>query len=153
MKSSCMSIIIFIYRILHNYLFFLSSSRAQSFAVRLPTNFTCDDCTLRLLRQADEWSTNYRFWSCADIDIKSRQTYKETCSEHGKFVVNRCKCEKNYYGARCQYWDECSSNQDCGPQGKCIDLEGSALPKKQCYCQLGFFGPGCSKSKFISIIV
>lgn len=127
----------------------MSSSRAQSFAVRLPTNFTCDDCTLRLLRQADEWSTNYRFWSCADIDIKSRQTYKETCSEHGKFVVNRCKCEKNYYGARCQYWDECSSDQDCGPQGKCIDLEGSALPKKQCYCQLGFFGPGCSKSKFL----
>lgn len=45
---------------------------AQGFEVNFPRNFTCDNCTLRLLRQADEWSSNYRFWSCADIDIKPR---------------------------------------------------------------------------------
>lgn len=47
--------------------------RAQSFEVSLPQNFTCDNCTMRLLRQADEWSSNYRFWSCSDIDIKTRK--------------------------------------------------------------------------------
>lgn len=47
--------------------------RAQSFLVHLPADFTCENCTLRLLRQADEWGGNYRFWSCADIDIKDRK--------------------------------------------------------------------------------
>lgn len=124
------------------------SHRAQSHEIRLPGNFTCEDCTLRLLRQADEWSNGYRFWSCADIDIIPRKQYRETCSGHGKFVATRCKCDKNYYGPRCQYWDECSVNQDCGLQGKCIDIGGTALPRKQCYCNLGWFGTGCNKSKF-----
>lgn len=47
--------------------------RAQSFEVNFPQNFTCENCTMRLLRQADEWNSNYRFWSCSDIDIKSRK--------------------------------------------------------------------------------
>lgn len=46
---------------------------AQNFEITLPQNYTCDNCTIRLLRQADEWSNGYRFWSCADIDIKSRK--------------------------------------------------------------------------------
>jgi hypothetical protein len=87
---------------------------AQSHEIRLPDNFTCDDCTLRLLRQADEWTNAYRFWSCADIDIKPRKEYRETCSGHGKYVATKCKCNKNYYGSRCQYWDECTVDQDCG---------------------------------------
>lgn len=49
-----------------------SDVTAQNFEVRFPSDFTCTDCTLRLLRQADEWSNGYRFWSCADIDIKNR---------------------------------------------------------------------------------
>lgn len=52
--------------------FVRSDVTAQSFEVRFPTDFTCKDCTLRLLRQADEWSNGYRFWSCSDIDIKNR---------------------------------------------------------------------------------
>lgn len=43
---------------------------SQQYAVKFPDDFTCDNCTIRLLRQADEWSNGYRFWSCADIDIK-----------------------------------------------------------------------------------
>lgn len=46
---------------------------AQNFEITLPQNFTCENCTIRLLRQADEWSNGYRFWSCADIDIKTRK--------------------------------------------------------------------------------
>lgn len=52
--------------------FVRSDVTAQNFEVRFPSDFTCKDCTLRLLRQADEWSNGYRFWSCADIDIKNR---------------------------------------------------------------------------------
>jgi hypothetical protein len=104
---------------------------------------------LRLLRQADEWTNAYRFWSCADIDIKPRKEYRETCSGHGKYLATKCKCDKNYYGPRCQYWDECTVDQDCGLQGKCIDIGGSALPRKQCYCKLGWFGPGCNKSLYL----
>lgn len=46
-------------------------SRAQSYAVQLPGDFVCEDCTIRLLREALEWGNSYRFWSCADVDIKN----------------------------------------------------------------------------------
>nr|CAD7589288.1 unnamed protein product [Timema genevievae] len=42
---------------------------AQSYHIQLPPDFTCEDCTVRLMRQAKEWSDGYRFWSCADVDI------------------------------------------------------------------------------------
>lgn len=109
----------------------------------MPNDFSCDNCTLRLLRQADEWSSGYRFWSCADVDIKQRKEYKETCSGNGKYFPSRCKCEKNFYGSQCQYKDECSRNQDCGVQGKCIDLQGTSVPGKQCYCNYGWYGADC----------
>lgn len=117
----------------------------QSHFIKLPDDFTCNDCTLRLLRQADEWGGQYRFWSCADIDIKPSKGYRETCSGHGKYFATKCKCDNKYYGSRCQYWDECSKDQDCGGQGKCVDVGGNALPRRQCYCKLGWFGPGCNK--------
>lgn len=131
------------------YLF--NSFSAQSHQIKLPEDFTCTDCTLKLLRQADEWGGSYRFWSCADIDIKPRKEYRETCSGHGKYIATKCKCDNKYYGPRCQYWDECTKDQDCGAQGKCIDLAGKSMPRKQCYCKLGFFGPGCNKSKLIHL--
>lgn len=52
--------------------FVKTDATAQSFPVQLPPDFTCEDCTIRLLRQASEWSSGYRFWSCADVDIKPR---------------------------------------------------------------------------------
>lgn len=105
----------------------------------------CENCTIRLQRQADEWSGAYRFWSCADVDIKPRKVFRETCSGHGKWFATQCKCDKNYFGSRCQYLNECTEDRDCGIQGKCVDHGGTALPRKQCYCRLGFFGHGCNK--------
>lgn len=96
---------------------------AQRYEVKFPNDFTCDNCTIRLLRQADEWSNGYRFWSCADIDIRPRMGFREMCSGKGKYIASRCKCEKRFYGNRCQYSDECSVDRDCGAQGKCIDLK------------------------------
>lgn len=48
-----------------------SSHRAQSHFVQLPPDFNCSDCTIRLMRQAEEWGKSYRFWTCADVDIHS----------------------------------------------------------------------------------
>lgn len=50
-------------------------------------------------------------------------------------------------GERCQYQDECVDDEDCGRHGKCIDLEATTAPKKQCFCQAGFFGAGCAEGK------
>ena len=30
---------------------------------------------MRLIRQASEWGGNYRFWSCADVDIIPRKWF------------------------------------------------------------------------------
>lgn len=82
-----------------------------------------------------------------DLHTRSKgKEFRETCSGHGKNIAGRCKCDKRYYGQRCQYVDECLNDDDCGAQGKCIDLHGTSLPKRQCYCNFGWFGPNCAKS-------
>ncbi|XP_015589186.1 uncharacterized protein LOC107264912 isoform X5 [Cephus cinctus] len=118
---------------------------AQRFPVELPQNFTCKDCTIRLLREADEWGSTYRFWSCADIDILERKAYREQCSGHGTYLLGRCRCDRLYHGTRCEYKEECLDNSDCGTQGTCVDNQGTTSPTKLCYCNAGWFGPGCSK--------
>ncbi|XP_059615678.1 uncharacterized protein LOC132261124 isoform X2 [Phlebotomus argentipes] len=132
--------------------FVSTDATIQQFQVRLPSDYVCQNCSIRLLRQANEWVDWYRFWSCADVDIVPRKDFKETCSGHGKHFPGRCKCDKFYYGDRCQYKDECLVDQDCGNQGKCIDLEGTSLPRKQCYCNFGWFGPGCNKKSPIKVL-
>lgn len=41
--------------------------------------------------------------------------------------------------------DECEENTDCGPHGECIDASKYTYPKKQCYCQPGWFGLKCDQ--------
>ncbi|XP_061384792.1 uncharacterized protein LOC116773511 isoform X3 [Danaus plexippus] len=141
---------------------------AQKYEVHLPSDFTCDNCTLQLQREAGEWGQNYRFWSCADIDIVTRKTYHETCSSRGFHILSRCKCNRLYSGDRCQYSNECLEDGDCGLRGRCVRPAGhSAAPGPGapgagprsgplaskdanegggvCYCAFGFYGKGCSK--------
>ncbi|XP_011304323.1 uncharacterized protein [Fopius arisanus] len=118
---------------------------AQSYPVELPQNFTCTDCTVRLLREAEEWGSNYRFWSCADIDIIEKKTYREDCSGHGRYLLGRCRCDRFYHGSRCEFREDCLDDSDCGNQGTCVDNGGTTAPTKHCYCNVGWFGPGCSK--------
>ncbi|XP_060536686.1 uncharacterized protein LOC132708394 isoform X2 [Cylas formicarius] len=125
--------------------FISNDATAQSFQVQLPAEFTCTNCTLRLIRQALEWGSNYRFWSCADVDIKARKNFKESCSGHGRYLLGKCKCDRLYYGPVCQFRDECLEGSDCGDHGVCVDIEATTSPRKQCYCQIGWFGPGCIK--------
>ena len=127
----------------YNLLFFFY--RAQAHLVEIPSDLECKDCTIRLVRQALEWSKRYLFWSCADVDIVQAGQYAEDCSGHGKALAGRCRCDRLYYGHRCQYQDECINNDDCGFRGRCINVDATTAPRKQCFCQLGYFGPGCSK--------
>ncbi|XP_063630295.1 uncharacterized protein LOC134801598 isoform X2 [Cydia splendana] len=118
---------------------------AQKYEVRLPSDFTCENCTLQLQREAGEWGSGYRFWSCADIDILPRKEYHETCSGHGFHILGRCKCNKMYSGSRCQFSDECAEDNDCGLRGQCVDVRATESPSKMCYCPHGFYGKGCNK--------
>lgn len=43
--------------------------RKQGQTISLSDELTCDTCTIRLLRQALEWGSSYRFVSCGDIRI------------------------------------------------------------------------------------
>lgn len=81
--------------------------------------------------------------------------YRDTCSGHGRFLVGRCKCDRLYYGVHCQYREECLEDSDCGDHGKCVDVEATTAPRQQCYCQLGWFGPGCIKRNlfFIYLVI
>ncbi|XP_045454874.1 uncharacterized protein LOC123664374 [Melitaea cinxia] len=118
---------------------------AQKYEVHLPSDFTCENCTLQLQREAGEWGTNYRFWSCSDIDIVTRKDYHENCSGRGFHILGRCKCHKMHSGPRCQFSDECAEDNDCGLRGKCIDTNSTESPGRMCYCPLGFYGKGCNK--------
>ena len=72
--------------------------RAQAYMVDIPADLECKDCTIRLLRQALEWSQRYLFWSCADVDIVQPGKYREECSGHGRPIAGRCRCDRLYYG-------------------------------------------------------
>lgn len=75
----------------------------------------------------------------------SGKKFRENCNGHGRNLVGRCKCDRLYYGELCQFRDECFENSDCGDHGKCINIDSTEAPRQQCYCQLGWFGPGCNK--------
>jgi hypothetical protein len=51
-----------------------------------------------------------------------------------------------YYGAHCEYENECATDAHCGAHGKCIEIGDMSGPAKQCFCEAGWFG-AVSKSK------
>ena len=44
--------------------------------------------------------------------------------------------------------DECEDESDCSGHGSCIDLKTSWYPSKQCFCNSGWFGDNCARSKY-----
>ncbi|KAK9497677.1 hypothetical protein O3M35_004361 [Rhynocoris fuscipes] len=117
----------------------------QHYPVLIPADFECENCTIRLVREAKEWGENYRLWSCADVDIRTKKHYKEDCSGHGPYLLSKCRCNRLYRGPRCQYRDECVDHIDCGDMGRCVDIKSVSAPSKQCFCENGWFGPACTK--------
>lgn len=53
--------------------------------------------------------------------------------------------KKEYWGKICQYEDECGEHSQCGSHGKCVYMGGSNLPRRQCFCEAGYFGYKCSR--------
>lgn len=45
------------------------------------------------------------------------------------------------------FLDECWGHSDCGVHGRCIDVETTTHPMKQCFCEPGWFGKKCSKGE------
>lgn len=89
------------------------------------------------------------YCNCFNLAKFLEKEYKETCSGHGRYLLARCKCDRLYYGSRCQYREECIENNDCGDHGICIDIDATTAPSKQCYCKTGYYGFGCRKSKLL----
>ena len=55
-------------------------------------------------------------------------------------------CDSYWYGERCHLQDECQDDQDCnGPkgQGKCLEVDNTLFPLRQCFCSLGWYGSQC----------
>jgi hypothetical protein len=131
----------------------LDDSSAQMHQVMLPAGFTCDECVLRIMRQASEWGGAYRFWSCSDISIVTSSMFTQTCSGHGQATLSgECRCEKLYSGNQCQNKDDCMDDEDCGGSefGMCIHTNSTSYPIKQCYCEPGAFGRNCQKRSSLS---
>ena len=54
------------------------------------------------------------------------------------------------YGNICDSYfiDECVDASDCNNQGSCIDIKATKFPRRQCFCNPGWFGEGCIKRKY-----
>ncbi|CAB4066367.1 unnamed protein product [Lepeophtheirus salmonis] len=134
---------------------YIGERTSQTYSYSIPNDFVCKDCTIRLIRQALDFGQKYIFQSCADVDIVQEDEHVENCSNRGKFSNGACVCNKpQYYGDRCEFADECASDSDCSgsPNGQCLDLGGTAYPRKQCFCMPGFFGNVCSKKSTLNPI-
>ena len=42
--------------------------------------------------------------------------------------------------------DECDISADCSLHGLCVNTNSTFYPKKQCYCDAGWFGDQCQQS-------
>ncbi|XP_071951273.1 uncharacterized protein [Antedon mediterranea] len=122
--------------------------------VTIPAN-VMGNATLRIVRHAAEWLTNnpdvpYLFWSCADLLIDDtamcNKVGDETpCSNRGTCTNGKCECNRLSFGEYCQYEDICANTADCNDHGQCHDILATSYPKRQCYCEDGFFGIKCEK--------
>ena len=45
----------------------------------------------------------------------------------------------------CQFKDDCEDATDCGSSGECVDFGATNYPRRQCFCEPGFFGINCEK--------
>jgi hypothetical protein len=110
------------------------------------------ECLHHTALQALEWGKTYLFKSCAMVDITASADACNGCSGHGTCGANgQCTCMSTpsdgfYYGAHCEYENECATDAHCGAHGKCIEIGDMSGPAKQCFCEAGWFG-AVSKSK------
>ncbi|ELU07299.1 hypothetical protein CAPTEDRAFT_222245 [Capitella teleta] len=88
----------------------LLSIITEQHQVKLPDNYTCDSCTIRVRRQASEWGGNYIFWSCADVSIGPDECEDDSDCNHGQCVTasehsfpqKQCYCQAGWFGLLCE---------------------------------------------------
>ncbi len=81
-----------------------TTQQQQGYNVSFDASTVCADCTVRLERRADEWGSNYRFQSCADVDIVSelvRLDMTNQHTEHGKILAFHMEPK---HGGTCCAW-------------------------------------------------
>lgn len=87
--------------------------------------------------QALEWGATYLFKSCAILDITSTPNACQGCSGHGTCgAAGSCQCDSSedtgfFYGAHCEFENECETDDHCGSNGKCLDTGDESGPAKQ----------------------
>ncbi|CAK9300686.1 unnamed protein product [Gordionus sp. m RMFG-2023] len=121
----------------------------QKQQVTIPSILTCENCFIRLLRQAKEWSAGsngYLFWSCADVNIMPGL---DPCKPNGVSRYGNCECNKNFMGIFCENQNDCDTDADCNNNGKCIDINATTFPTKVCFCKWGFLDKDCSRKSSI----
>jgi hypothetical protein len=124
--------------------------KMQEFSITLSSDLSCSGCTIRLVRQALEWGPSYQFQSCADVDIVPLSSYQTSCSGRGAASGSSCNCDRLYFGERCQFKNECETDSDCNNMGTCVDIQGTSLPRKQCFCKPGRFSTNCEANSSLS---
>ena len=112
----------------------------QNVTIDLPAE-PCPGCVLRFQRQALEWGESYLFRSCALLDIVAAagtddESACNGCSGHGTCTDGACECDSSaetgfFYGAHCEYENECEADADCGTNGKCVDVGDVSGPANQ----------------------
>jgi len=116
----------------------------QSHQLTLPQGVTCDDCYMRLQRQATEWGKKYKFRSCADLKIVADENTEEVCGDHVVKEGSTCTCQPGWVGDLCQYKTNCESDDDCNKgHGECIVVDNAVYRQGECFCSEGWQGNNC----------
>jgi len=120
----------------------------QSHQLRLPKGVTCNDCYMRLQRQATEWGKKYKFRSCADLRVvdDDEEAEAEVCGDHGIVEGSNCVCEAGWVGEHCQYKTKCKTNDDCNGDkghGECVIVDSAVYRQGECFCREGWQGNNC----------
>ena len=43
--------------------------------------------------------------------------------------------------------EDCINDADCSNHGECINIDATSYPKRQCFCEQGWFGQQCNRGK------
>ncbi|XP_055339646.1 uncharacterized protein LOC129589127 isoform X2 [Paramacrobiotus metropolitanus] len=127
--------------------------------VSLPKSLRCDNCTLRIVRQALQWnnwtsdSDGFLFRSCADVTILPQIDGTLKCSSHGSWTGTECLCDDLYTGNACQFKEICSRDSDCNFHGRCINIGSNTAPQRRCFCNSGWQGIRCAQGSSVRIRV
>eukprot|EP01079_Euglenida_sp_SAG-EU17-18_P000622 gene622-2482_t len=117
-------------------------------SVTLPAD-PCLGCLIRLLYSAEEWGANYKFKSCAVVDIvdppDSEPTCPNDCRQGGTCAQGQCECPEGRRGRFCEYGDPCrdADGGECSGHGVCFRSSGDDESRSHCMCDGGRHGRVC----------